>query len=161
MSHVKPNLCRLLPEFCDLHHETNPRSEKEGANVGIKSGVPCGDIVDNSHLRDKLQAGATVRCLFAGIQGLLYATGFVLVWGWVALSVREYVSALTVFLGFGLSLASLSVIPTTLPVAGLVHAFVALLEEPQLERRFGESLIRYKRSVNRWSPRWPPTRASP
>ncbi len=81
--------------------------------------------------------------------------------GWVALSVREYVSALTVFLGFGLSLASLSVVPTTLPVAGLVHAFVALLEEPQLERRFGESLIRYKRSVNRWSPRWPPTRASP
>ncbi len=64
-------------------------------------------------------------------------------------------------LGFGLSLASVSVVPTTLPVAGLVHAFVALLEEPQLERRFGESLIRYKRSVNRWSPRWPPTRASP
>ncbi len=64
-----------------------------------------------------------------------------------------YIGGLAVFLGFGLSLASLSVVLTTLPVAGLVHAFVALFEEPQLERRFGESYIRYKRSVNRWSPR--------
>ena len=182
--------------------------------------------MDNTHLRDKLEAGATVRRLFAGIRGLLYATGFVLVWGWVALSVRPYdaalgvdlpswlraagipmmilggivaltcvasfavvgkgtpapfdpprefvavgpyqwvrnpmyIGGLAVFLGFGLSLASLSVVLTTLPVAGLVHAFVALFEEPQLERRFRESYIRYKRSVNRWSPRRPLTRTSP
>ncbi len=52
--------------------------------------------MDNTDLRDKLQAGATVRRLFAGIRGLLYATGFVLVWGWVALSVRRYDAALGV-----------------------------------------------------------------
>jgi len=50
--------------------------------------------------------------------------------------------------------------PTILLFAGVmaifVHLFVIYVEEPKLERRFGESYREYKRRVNRWipSPRW-------
>jgi protein-S-isoprenylcysteine O-methyltransferase Ste14 len=42
--------------------------------------------------------------------------------------------------------------------AGLVwiffHLFVLLYEEPTLERKFGDSYLKYKGSVGRWLPRW-------
>jgi protein-S-isoprenylcysteine O-methyltransferase Ste14 len=39
---------------------------------------------------------------------------------------------------------------------GLFHAVVVYVEEPGLEKRFGESYRQYKRNVPRWLPRWRP-----
>ena len=38
-------------------------------------------------------------------------------------------------------------------VAAALHAFIVLVEEPGLQRRFGEGYLRYKRQVPRWIPR--------
>ena len=38
-------------------------------------------------------------------------------------------------------------------VAAFVHAFVVLVEEPELKHRFGEAYIVYRRQVPRWLPR--------
>jgi type IV secretory pathway TrbD component len=38
-----------------------------------------------------------------------------------------------------------------------LHAFAVLIEEPQLERRFGETYRRYKTTTPRWLPRLAPT----
>ncbi len=154
------------------------------------------------------------------IRTAIYVTGFVLVWGWLALGLRRYDAtthivmpawvtpfgvALTVvgaavglscvFLfatrgrgtpapfdpprefvatgpyrfvrnpmyiggllllgGFGLMLRSPSVLLLALGAAVLVHYFVVIVEEPGLERRFGDSYRTYKRSVHRWLPRRP------
>ncbi len=158
--------------------------------------------------------------LFAGLRALVYMSGFVLLWGWLALEVRRYDSSLGVafpswtptlalasmsvgaalaltcavffaargrgtpapfdaprevvavgpykwvrnpmyigafFLlaGFGLWNRSASI----LLLAGLgmllAHTGVVLLEEPDLERRFGDSYRQYKQRVNRWLPRRP------
>jgi protein-S-isoprenylcysteine O-methyltransferase Ste14 len=35
-----------------------------------------------------------------------------------------------------------------------IHLIVVYVEEPGLEKRFGESYLQYKRSVNRWLPRF-------
>lgn len=40
-------------------------------------------------------------------------------------------------------------------VMGLAHLFIALVEEPQLKRRFGASYEAYRRQVPRWLPRLP------
>jgi len=34
--------------------------------------------------------------------------------------------------------------------------YIPLLEEPQLERRFGEAYRQYQQHVPRWIPRWKP-----
>jgi protein-S-isoprenylcysteine O-methyltransferase Ste14 len=36
-----------------------------------------------------------------------------------------------------------------------LHTFTVLLEEPQLERRFGETYREYRRRTPRWIPRRP------
>ncbi len=36
----------------------------------------------------------------------------------------------------------------------LFHLLVLFHEEPSLEARFGDSYRDYKRTVNRWLPRW-------
>ena len=64
-----------------------------------------------------------------------------------------YVGALLVFAGFGLALRSPAVLVLAATAAVLSHLFVVLVEEPDLERRFGESYTRYRASVNRWLPR--------
>jgi protein-S-isoprenylcysteine O-methyltransferase Ste14 len=50
--------------------------------------------------------------------------------------------------------------PSILLFAGVMavflHLFVVSVEEPKLERRFGESYREYKRRVNRWVPSWRP-----
>lgn len=158
-----------------------------------------------------------MTALFAGLRAFVYGTGFVLLWGWLALSVRRfdrllhvelpgwlrevgaglmalggvvalsciavfavrgrgtpapfdpprefvvigpyrrvrnpmYVGALVVLAGFGLWHRSLAM--TLFPVVAwlIVHAFVVLVEEPGLERRFGDSYRDYKRRVRRWVP---------
>jgi protein-S-isoprenylcysteine O-methyltransferase Ste14 len=48
-----------------------------------------------------------------------------------------------------------------LTVAALVHAFVVLVEEPDLKHRFGEPYLAYRRQVPRWLPRPLPRRSIP
>ena len=155
--------------------------------------------------------------VLAGVRTVIYMTGFVLLWGWLALMVRRldatlgvvqwgpatalglalmvvgagvaslcgvvfaargkgtpalfdpprefvatgpyrfvrnpmYVGGLLLLGGFGLALRSRSVLLLTVFGAVLAHLFVVLVEEPGLERRFGDSYRRYRRSVNRWLP---------
>ena len=60
----------------------------------------------------------------------------------------------TVLCGWGFYQLS----PAILLFAGLMavsmHLFVVYVEEPKLERRFGERYREYKRRVNRWIPGW-------
>ncbi len=160
-----------------------------------------------------------MRTLFIALRAALYMTGFVLLWGWIALSVRSfdqrigivlpgwteilgvmfiliggmlalacggifigrgrgtpapfdppkefvaqgpykyvrnpmYIGGLTVLIGFGLYLHSISILLLSLLVFVLVHLFVLFAEEPGLEQRFGKSYLEYKKSANRWIPKW-------
>jgi protein-S-isoprenylcysteine O-methyltransferase Ste14 len=166
-----------------------------------------------------------MRAWFTGLRALVYMTGFILLWVWLALGARRfdpligltlpdwfgslgvlimvaggalvltcvglfvgrgrgtpapfdpprefvaagpyefvrnpmYIGGLTVLVGFGLWQRSMSILLFALLVALVVHLFVVLFEEPDLERRFDGSYINYKRSVNRWLPKWPVRRLS-
>lgn len=65
-----------------------------------------------------------------------------------------YVGGLAVLLGSGLILRSVAIVGLALLFWGIAHVFVLLYEEPDLERRFGESYLAYKERVRRWRPRW-------
>jgi len=65
-----------------------------------------------------------------------------------------YVGGLAALLGFGLYLRSLTVLGLAAVVGLLLHLFVLIYEEPDLERRFGSNYLEYKKRVNRWIPRW-------
>ena len=158
--------------------------------------------------------------ILAAIRTVFYMTGFVLVWGWVGLTLRRYdpsvgfevpgwapslglvliaaggvvalacgcffavrgvgtpapfdppkvfvavgpyryvrnpmyIGGLLMLAGFGLIVRSPSVLLMTVGAVLLAHLFVVIVEEPGLERRFGESYRRYTRSVHRWLPRRP------
>ncbi len=58
-----------------------------------------------------------------------------------------YIGALILLAGYSLRYRSVSMLL-------VVHLFVVLIEEPGLERRFGDSYRDYKRTVNRWLPRF-------
>jgi protein-S-isoprenylcysteine O-methyltransferase Ste14 len=154
---------------------------------------------------------------FVAVRALLYATGFLYLWGWLATLARHadmergrylpfwtgfigvaffalgavvalscvvsfvvrgkgtpapfdpprqvvatgpyrfvrnpmYVGAFLLLSGFGLYARSPSVLGLA-ALAGLIaHLLVVFYEEPDLERRFGESYAAYKRSTNRWIP---------
>jgi len=64
-----------------------------------------------------------------------------------------YVGGLGVLAGFGLYQRSLAIVLFALVFLCCAHLFVVFYEEPGLERRFGQSYLDYKRSVNRWLPR--------
>ena len=66
-----------------------------------------------------------------------------------------YVGAISVIIGAGLILRSPSAVVVALCFFLLAHIFVLIYEEPTLEKRFGESYLRYKSSVNRWLPTRP------
>lgn len=154
----------------------------------------------------------------AGLRTLVYMTGFVLLWVWLALTVRRfdavlgvvqwrpattvgmvlmmlgaglaavcggvfavrgrgtpavfdpprefvalgpyryvrnpmYLGGVLLLAGLGLVLRSHSVLLLALLAAVLAHLFVVLVEEPGLERRFGDSFLRYRSMVPRWLPR--------
>ena len=158
--------------------------------------------------------------LFAGVRSVLYASGFVLLWGWlVGLATRldraagralpavpglsvvgitlavaggllaltcvvlfiargegtpapfdsprrfvavgpyrfvrnpMYVGAITLLVGFGLVLDAPSVFWVAFAALFFSNLFVIFVEEPGLERRFGETYLAYKRATNRWIPR--------
>lgn len=66
-----------------------------------------------------------------------------------------YLGGLLLLLGFGLWHRSPAMAAITALVWALVHAFVVLVEEPGLVRRFGEDYEAYRRRVRRWVPRPP------
>lgn len=63
-----------------------------------------------------------------------------------------YVGGFVLLLGFALWHRSPGMIAFAFGVSVLLHLFVVLVEEPGLERRFGESYREYKARVNRWLP---------
>jgi len=56
-------------------------------------------------------------------------------------------------LGLGLYASSVSVLLFALALFLFLHLIVVYVEEPGLEKRFGESYREYKRSVRRWLPK--------
>jgi protein-S-isoprenylcysteine O-methyltransferase Ste14 len=63
-----------------------------------------------------------------------------------------YIGGLALLFGFGLYLHSPSVLVFAVIVTFVLQIFVVYFEERDLERRFGESYLKYKKSVNRWIP---------
>jgi protein-S-isoprenylcysteine O-methyltransferase Ste14 len=61
-----------------------------------------------------------------------------------------YAGAGAALLGVGLYLASPAIVLLTLGFLVTMHLFVVLYEEDALERRFGESYLRYRAGVHRW-----------
>jgi protein-S-isoprenylcysteine O-methyltransferase Ste14 len=59
-----------------------------------------------------------------------------------------------VLLGESVVTASLSLFRWFLVAALINAAYIPLLEEPGLVKRFGEEYLTYKRNVPRWIPRW-------
>ena len=66
-----------------------------------------------------------------------------------------YVGAVLALTGAGLVVQSFAIIVLAAAFWTLTHVVVILHEEPDLERRFGESFVRYKAHVPRWVPRVP------
>jgi len=64
-----------------------------------------------------------------------------------------YVGAITLLVGLGLVLDAPSVFGVAFAAFFFSNLFVIFVEEPGLERRFGETYLAYKRATNRWIPR--------
>src|SRR5258706_2263296 len=62
--------------------------------------------------------------------------------------------AWTVLCGWAFYKLSPSILLFALLMAVVMHLFIVFVEEPKVERRFGESYREYKRRVNRWVPSW-------
>ena len=62
--------------------------------------------------------------------------------------------AVILMLGLGLYESSISILLLALALFSFFHVIIVYVEEPGLERRFGESYREYKRSVNRWLPKF-------
>lgn len=60
--------------------------------------------------------------------------------------------AVAMLFGLGLFCRSISILGFAVVFFLAMHAFVVYLEEPDLQKRFGESYLQYKQSVNRWIP---------
>jgi protein-S-isoprenylcysteine O-methyltransferase Ste14 len=60
--------------------------------------------------------------------------------------------AVVLVLGLGLHESSESILLLALALFLALHLIVVYVEEPGLERRFGQSYRDYKRAVNRWLP---------
>jgi len=58
-----------------------------------------------------------------------------------------------VIFGQAIWFASGRILEYALPVALMFHLLVVLYEEPTLQRKFGDSYERYRRTVPRWIPR--------
>jgi len=61
-----------------------------------------------------------------------------------------YVGTLTIYTGLGLLAGSVAMLALVVLGALLVHSYVVLVEEPELEARFGDEYRAYKRRVPRW-----------
>ena len=63
-----------------------------------------------------------------------------------------YIGGWVTLIGFGLYEHSASIVLFSLPWLFFAHLLVVFYEEPNLERRFGQSYLDYKKSVRRWIP---------
>jgi protein-S-isoprenylcysteine O-methyltransferase Ste14 len=63
--------------------------------------------------------------------------------------------AVTMMLGLALFSRFISILLFSALLLLLIHTFVVFVEEPGLEKRFGESYLKNKHSVNRWLPTFP------
>lgn len=66
-----------------------------------------------------------------------------------------YVGGVLALVGGGLVVRSIAILALAGVFWALSHLMVVLNEEPALERRFGDSFVRYQREVQRWLPRIP------
>ena len=64
-----------------------------------------------------------------------------------------YIGGFILLIGFGLYHTSLSILILALVLIIVFHFFVLLVEEPNLERLFGNSYLDYKKKINRWIPK--------
>lgn len=64
-----------------------------------------------------------------------------------------YISGFFLLLGLGLYARSAAIVVFVFALSILVHLGVVYLEEPGLEKRFGESYLKYKSAANRWLPK--------
>ena len=62
--------------------------------------------------------------------------------------------AVILMLGFALYESSISILLLAAALFLFFHLIVVYVEEPGLEKRFGESYQEYRRSVNRWLPKF-------
>ena len=65
-----------------------------------------------------------------------------------------YIGGVSMLLGWGLYLASVSMALFALVAFLLIHTFVVLAEEPGLRKRFGQEYEDYCKTVSRWIPRF-------
>ncbi len=61
-------------------------------------------------------------------------------------------AAVTMMFGLALFCRSISILLFSVLVFLAMHGVVVFVEEPWLAKRFGQSYLQYKRSVNRWLP---------
>lgn len=64
-----------------------------------------------------------------------------------------YIGAFILLIGFGVFHHSISILILCVVLFLLFHLFVVFVEEPQLEKRFGESYLEYKKVIRRWVPK--------
>lgn len=64
-----------------------------------------------------------------------------------------YVGVLLVIIGWAVFLQSKEILIYGVVVGIFFHLFVSVVEEPVLERKFGEAYLRYCQEVGRWLPR--------
>jgi len=66
-----------------------------------------------------------------------------------------YVSAVAVVVGWAAYFHSTEVFLYAIVLFGAFHLFVVAVEEPQLQRKFGDSYTHYRHKVRRWFPTRP------
>lgn len=64
-----------------------------------------------------------------------------------------YIAGLSIILGLSFILQNSNLLVATFGFWLILHLFVLVFEEPQLERRFGKDYIEYKKRVPRWMPK--------
>ena len=64
-----------------------------------------------------------------------------------------YIGGFILLVGFGIYHTSISIVILAFILIVTFHFFVAVVEEPNLERLFGKSYLDYKKKINRWIPK--------
>ena len=64
-----------------------------------------------------------------------------------------YISGISILFGFAFWLQSSNLLHSTSIFWLILHVFLVAFEEPQLEKRFGKSYVKYKSEVPRWIPK--------
>ena len=65
-----------------------------------------------------------------------------------------YIGNLSLATGVGLALSSGTYLMYTVGLAAVTHFYIVFSEEPQLMLRFGQAYLEYRRTTNRWLPKF-------